>query len=56
MGDSPVTARTARIVLTLLLTASVAAGLVAQATPLPNRADSLKFAAIGDNGTGEREQ
>jgi 3',5'-cyclic AMP phosphodiesterase CpdA len=51
-----VTARTARIVLTLVLTASVAARLLAQATPLPNRADSLKFAAIGDNGTGDREQ
>ncbi len=24
--------------------------------PLPNRADSLKFAAIGDNGTGDRPQ
>ncbi len=26
------------------------------APPLPNRADSLKFAAIGDNGTGDRPQ
>lgn len=30
--------------------------LVAQPTALPNRPDSVKFAAIGDNGTGERPQ
>ncbi len=24
--------------------------------PLPNRPDSVKFAAIGDNGTGDRPQ
>lgn len=32
------------------------AALSAQEIPLPNRAGSLKFAAIGDNGTGDREQ
>jgi 3',5'-cyclic AMP phosphodiesterase CpdA len=32
------------------------AGLLAQPAPLPNRPNSLKFAAIGDNGTGDREQ
>ena len=28
----------------------------AQGMPLPNRADSLKFGVIGDNGTGERPE
>jgi 3',5'-cyclic AMP phosphodiesterase CpdA len=46
-----------RIVLSLVLVAAVAAaGLFAQATPLPNRPDSVKFAAMGDNGTGDRPQ
>ena len=41
----------------LLLAAAVAsAALFAQSSPLPNRSDSLKFAAIGDNGTGDRPQ
>jgi len=41
----------------LLLAAAVAsAALDAQSSPLPNRSDSLKFAAIGDNGTGDRPQ
>jgi len=41
----------------LLLAAAVAsAALFAQFSTLPNRSDSLKFAAIGDNGTGERQQ
>ena len=45
----------ASLVLALALTS---AALFAQAavTPLPNRSGSLKFAAIGDNGTGGREQ
>ncbi len=33
-----------------------AAGPQAQAPPLPNRPNSLKFAAIGDNGTGDTPQ
>jgi hypothetical protein len=42
---------------TLVLVAALAvAGLLAQATALPNRPDSLKFLAMGDNGTGDREQ
>jgi predicted phosphodiesterase len=46
-----------RIVATLIVAAAVAsAGLLAQSTPLPNRPGSLKFAAIGDNGTGDRPQ
>jgi 3',5'-cyclic AMP phosphodiesterase CpdA len=46
-----------RIVAALILAAALAAAdLLAQAAPLPNRADSLKFAAIGDNGTGDRPQ
>ena len=41
----------------LLLVAAVAsARLLAQPTPLPNRSDSVKFAAMGDNGTGDRPQ
>ena len=44
----------AALVLTLLTSAAV---LLAQAPhALPNRANSVKFAAIGDNGTGGREQ
>jgi hypothetical protein len=40
-----------------LLIVPLAAGvLFAQTPPLPNRPDSLKFAAIGDNGTGDRGQ
>jgi 3',5'-cyclic AMP phosphodiesterase CpdA len=46
-----------RIVAALILAAALAAAdLLAQGAPLPNRADSLKFAAIGDNGTGDRPQ
>jgi hypothetical protein len=42
---------------TVVLVAGLAvAGLLAQATALPNRPDSLKFLAMGDNGTGDREQ
>jgi hypothetical protein len=43
-------------VLTLLVAALAAAAVAAQAPPLPNRPGSLKFAAIGDTGTGERPQ
>lgn len=39
-----------------VLTAAACAGLLAQSVALPNRADSVKFAAIGDNGTGDRPQ
>ena len=46
-----------RIIATLVVAAAVAsAGLLAQSSPLPNRPGSLKFAAIGDNGTGDRPQ
>jgi 3',5'-cyclic AMP phosphodiesterase CpdA len=40
----------------LLAGAVTSAALFAQSSPLPNRPDSLKFAAIGDNGTGDRPQ
>jgi 3',5'-cyclic AMP phosphodiesterase CpdA len=40
----------------LLVAASASSALIAQSTPLPNRPGSLKFAAIGDNGTGDRPQ
>jgi calcineurin-like phosphoesterase family protein len=46
-----------RITATLFLVVSVAAaGLLGQSVSLPNRPESLKFVAIGDNGTGDREQ
>jgi 3',5'-cyclic AMP phosphodiesterase CpdA len=49
---------TRRNVLTVLLIATAAAwaGVSAQRITLPNQPNSLKFAAIGDNGTGESEQ
>jgi predicted MPP superfamily phosphohydrolase len=40
----------------LAVAAVASAALLAQAPPLPNRAGSLKFAAMGDNGTGDRAQ
>jgi 3',5'-cyclic AMP phosphodiesterase CpdA len=49
---------TRRNVLTVLLIATAAAwaGVSAQRITLPNQPNSLKFAAIGDNGTGESAQ
>ena len=43
-------------VLTLLVAGLASAAVAAQAPPLPNRPGSLKFVAIGDNGTGDRPQ
>jgi 3',5'-cyclic AMP phosphodiesterase CpdA len=41
----------------LLLTVLASAAILAQAPqPLPNRPNSVKFAAIGDNGTGDSPQ
>jgi 3',5'-cyclic AMP phosphodiesterase CpdA len=41
----------------LLLAAALAsAALLAQPSPLPTKPDSLKFVAMGDNGTGDRPQ
>lgn len=40
----------------LIATALACARLFAQTLTLPNRPDSLKFAAMGDNGTGEQPQ
>ena len=40
----------------LIAAAASTATFGQSAPPLPNRADSLKFAAIGDNGTGETAQ
>jgi 3',5'-cyclic AMP phosphodiesterase CpdA len=52
-----VTSPERRIFSSLLVVAAVAsAALLAQTTPLPNRSGSLKFAAMGDNGTGDRAQ
>jgi Calcineurin-like phosphoesterase len=54
---SPVTSTERHLVATALFVAAAAcSALFAQSLSLPNRSDSLKFAAIGDNGTGERPQ
>ena len=46
-----------RIAPVLLLVAAIGAAVVsAQSLSLPNKAGSLKFAAMGDNGTGEPPQ
>jgi 3',5'-cyclic AMP phosphodiesterase CpdA len=48
-----------RRLLPAVLLASLATGVLAAGQPraaLPNRADSLKFAVLGDNGTGQRPQ
>jgi predicted phosphodiesterase len=46
-----------RIAASLIFAAAVAsAALLAQSSPLPNRTGSVKFAAFGDNGTGDRPQ
>jgi hypothetical protein len=46
-----------RLIATLLLIAALdGRGLVAQPQTLPNRPDSLKFAVIGDNGTGDQAE
>jgi predicted phosphodiesterase len=46
--------RASALLLTLLISAAVLLAKAPQA--LPNRANSVKFAAIGDNGTGSSEQ
>jgi 3',5'-cyclic AMP phosphodiesterase CpdA len=40
----------------VLIAFAAAVSLLAQTTALPNRAGSLKFAVMGDNGTGDRAQ
>lgn len=45
-----------RFIAFLIVVALAPIALVAQSASLPNRPGSLKFAAIGDNGTGERPQ
>ena len=40
----------------LVIAVIAVAALWAQTAPLPNRPDSLKFLAMGDNGTGGNEQ
>ena len=46
-----------RIVLALFVVASLARpAALAEGPPLPNRPESLKFAVIGDNGTGDRAE
>ena len=42
--------------LVALVVAAAATGLFAQSVQLPNAPGSLKFAAIGDNGTGDRPE
>jgi hypothetical protein len=53
--DVELSVRRVRCGVLALAVALASATLLAQ-TPLPNQAGSLKFAAIGDNGTGDREQ
>ena len=49
--------RRRRIPLVVFVATAVAsAAILAQAPPLPNRPGSVKFAVIGDNGTGDRPQ
>lgn len=48
--------RPTRIILALLVVLPLATDLASQPVSLPNRSGSLKFLAIGDNGTGERPQ
>src|SRR5947207_13831815 len=45
-----------RLTIALLAVLALWGGAAAQDAPLPNRPDSVKFAAIGDNGTGDRLQ
>jgi predicted phosphodiesterase len=45
-----------RIRPTLVVAIAVSVGLLARLMALPNVSDSLKFTAIGDNGTGDRPQ
>ena len=45
-----------RIATLLLIAALHAPSLLAQPRKLPNRPDSLKFAVIGDNGTGDQAE
>ena len=40
----------------LVLTALVCGAILAQTQALPNKPNSVKFAAIGDNGNGSQEQ
>lgn len=51
-----VTPRRSPFAAALCLAVLAAAGLLAQTTALPNRPDSLKFMAMGDNGTGDKPQ
>jgi 3',5'-cyclic AMP phosphodiesterase CpdA len=45
-----------RVLTTLLVVISACWSVTAQLLTLPNRPDSLKFAAMGDNGTGDQQQ
>ena len=49
-------ARVRTLVLVLAVAAASAVPSAARPAPLPNRSGSLKFAAIGDNGTGDSPQ
>jgi hypothetical protein len=53
--DETMTRLRIRIIAVLFVAASTAT-FGQSSAPLPNRPDSVKFAAIGDNGTGERPQ
>src|SRR5258708_37976291 len=48
--------RAARLLTTLVLAASTLWSVAAQELTLPNAPTSLKFMAMGDSGSGDREQ
>jgi hypothetical protein len=57
MVEGPLTASTRLILAAVLSIISAASALPTAQTPaLPRQPDSVKFAAIGDNGTGDRPQ
>src|SRR5689334_12145854 len=55
-SDKGRTQMTRRLAIIGLVVAIVPAGFRAQDLSVPNRPHSLKFAAIGDNGTGEQAE
>src|SRR6185436_13587282 len=55
-GCLPVASSARRLLPSLLFVAAAASAALLAQSPLPNKPDSLKFAAMGDNGTGDRAQ
>ena len=55
-GGKGAATTTVKSTLSAFVAIAAVAGLRAQPAALPNVPDSIKFAVIGDNGTGDREQ